>query len=392
MGAASAWKYGFPERDKDLTRYSELAAWAFNASFEELEPKVRALGSPIVRVMQDGRRVAGGALIYPMGQWFGGRCIPMTGVAAVTIAPGLRARRLASELMRSLLLEIHEKKVPLSVLYPAVTSLYRQAGYETAGGRYEVKLLLRTFEIRERALEVREFEPGDAAKVLALYNERVKGLNGPIDRASPGWQKLVDIWRGPVIRHGVWNGKHLEGAVSYFPKLREGSLALTEIVSGTPAASRRLLAFLGAHRTQSETCIFHTYPGDPLLAELQPYSHQLRVQSQWMLRIVDVARALEARGYAPGVEAAVELEIRDDVLAHNNRRYRVEVSRGKAQVRRGGRGQIKLDIRGLSALYSSHLPAGELARLTPHLSASPAQLAALQAIFAGPTPWMAEGF
>lgn len=388
----ASWRYGFPERDKHLVRYAELAALAFNAKFEELEPKIRTLGSRMVRVLDDPRQVAGGALLYPMGQWFGGRCVPMTGVAAVAIAPSLRARGLASRLMRSILNEIHEKEIPLSTLYPAVVSLYRQAGYELAGGRFETRLMLRTFDVRERAHEPRELEEKDRPAVLELYAERVRGANGPVDRASEGWRKVLDVLRGATCRYGIWSGQRLEAAVAYFPQLKDGALSVTELVAGSPAGARRLLAFLGAHRTQTEACVFHGPAVDPILAELQPFSYQTRLQSQWMLRIVDVARALEARGYAPGVRAAVQLEVRDDVLAHNAGRFQLEVAGGRAQVRRGGRGLVKMDIRGLAALYSAYLPANELRALTPYLEANPAQTAILQSIFAGPAPWMAEGF
>jgi len=396
---ASAWRYGPPERDKQIGRYAEIAGQAFNVAAEEIEPKIRGLGAKMVRLLHDGRQVAGGAVLFWMGQWFGGRTVPMTGVAAVAVSPGMRSRGLAAHLMRSILMEIHTKEVPLSTLYPAVTSLYRQAGYETAGARYELRLLPRTFELRERALEVRELGEKDLPRTLALYAERVQGANGPIDRSAADWQKFLGVWRGPMCRHGVWNGERLEGYIVYFPRLRDGALYVREFVAATPAAGRRLLAFLGAHRTQTEACVLSSYPADPILAGLQPFSDQLRIPSHWMLRIVDVKRALEGRGYPPAVRAAVTLEIRDDVLAHNTGRFRLEVAGGKAAVRRlrssagaEARDALTLDIRGLAALYSAHMQAREMARLTPYLDASSPQLAALEGIFSGPGPYMQDEF
>ena len=387
-----SWRYGFPERDKHLVRYAELAGLAFNVPFEEVEPKIRAFGSRIVRVLEDPRRVAGGALLYPMGQWFAGRCVPTTGVAAVAIASEMRGRGLAAQLMRAILNEIHEKEIPLSTLYPAIVSLYRRAGYELAGARHETRLALRTFDIRERALEVRELGEQDRRAVNELYARRVKSANGPLDRAGEGWRKVLDIWRSPMVRQGIWDGERLEAAVAYPPKLKDGALTVAELVAGSPAGARRLLAYLGAQRSTVEACVFHGPAADPLLDELQPFSYQSRLFSRWMLRIVDVARALEARGYAPGARGTAQLEIRDDILPHNAGRFVLEVAEGSARVRPGGRGLIKIDIRGLAALYSAYLPAGELREFTPYLEASPAQVAVLQALFGGPAPWMAEGF
>ncbi len=402
----TAWRYGPPERDRQYTRYAEIMGTSFNASAEEVEVKIRAAGSRMIRLVHDDRRVAGGALLCPMGQWFQGRIVPMTAIGAVAVHPAQRSRGLAARLMRWALEEIHEKGVALSSLYPALASLYEQAGYEIAGARYEIRLLPRTFDVRDRALEIRELDERELPKVHALYAERVRDANGPLDRSAPEWQRFFAAFRGPLTRYGLWNGERLEGCISYAPRLREGALMIREMLAASPSAVNRLLAFLGAHRTQVEACVYHGPPADPILGPLEPFSYQVRVKSPWMLRIVDVARALEARGYAARARGAVTLAVRDDFLAHNRGRFRLEVEEGRAAVRklRGGRaggravGQgtaredVRIDVRGLAALYSGFSSARDLAALTPLAEGSARALETLDAIFAGPTPWMADEF
>ena len=53
----------------------------------------------------------------------------------------------------------------------------------------------------------------------------------------------------------------------------------------------------------------------------------------WMARLIHVRKALEARGYPPGLEAAVEFRVEDALLPTNSRAYRMEVSGGQARGR-----------------------------------------------------------
>ena len=87
----------------------------------------------------------------------------------------------------------------------------------------------------------------------------------------------------------------------------------------------------------------------------------------------------------------MHFDVSDDVLPANNRRFTMEVSGGAARVRKGGRGDLKIDVRGLAPLYSGHLSVREL-QSTGYVNGSEDALAAAGAIFAGPAPWMPDIF
>jgi predicted acetyltransferase len=113
-----------------------------------------------------------------------------------------------------------------------------------------------------------------------------------------------------------------------------------------------------------------------------------------MLRVVHVAKALAARGYPDGVEGELHLEVRDDVLPANQGRYMVRVAGGRGEVTPGGRGELKLDVRGLAALYAGYLAPAAL-RAIGFLEvegAGEAVLATAARVFAGPEPWMPDFF
>src|SRR6185295_16930186 len=93
-----------------------------------------------------------GLVLIPMGQWFGGKRVPMTGIAAVAVEPFARGKGAAKRLLVSMLQELQGKGVALSTLYPATQVLYRAVGYEQAGSRYEVRAPCRSLAIDPRSM------------------------------------------------------------------------------------------------------------------------------------------------------------------------------------------------------------------------------------------------
>jgi predicted acetyltransferase len=112
----------------------------------------------------------------------------------------------------------------------------------------------------------------------------------------------------------------------------------------------------------------------------------------WMLRILDLTRALEARGYPEDVTGVVELHCVDPVIPANAGARRIEWAHGRATVAPIARADAYLDIRGFAALYTGWQTAAELAEIGLLEGASSASLRLLTAAFRGPDPWMAEVF
>jgi predicted acetyltransferase len=112
---------------------------------------------------------------------------------------------------------------------------------------------------------------------------------------------------------------------------------------------------------------------------------------RWLLRVVDVPKALEKRGYPVGVEAQLHLEVRDDLLVENNGRFVLTLSGGRGEVTRGGRGELQLDVRALAPLYTGLFTPHQL-QLTAQIEASDAALSIATQLFSGSEPWMSDKF
>jgi predicted acetyltransferase len=171
----------------------------------------------------------------------------------------------------------------------------------------------------------------------------------------------------------------------------ELDIALTDFVARTPAAGRRLLGFLGDHRSVARDVLWMGGPSDPLLLLLREQTYQVKQLFLWMVRVVDVPGALEARGYPAGLSGALHLEVADDLLPENHGRFVLEVDGGGARVRRGGDGSLRLDVRALAPLYSGMHSAAAL-QAVGRLEADEASVRLATALFAGPAPAMPDMF
>lgn len=357
---------------------------------------VRAAGTENVRGLWRGARLVGTLSALPMGQWFGGRPVSTAGVAGVGVEPDQRGQGVARELMRRALLGFHESGFALSTLYASTYTLYRSVGYERAGSRFEVRL--RATDLRPSAQELgaRPIEPDDEPRVEALYRAWARGQAGVLDRGPYVWRRQREPREQLAQGVLVGDGEQLEGYVRWFqpaPRIGRGTydVVATDLVALTPRALRRVLSVLAEMRSIASEVAWFAGPADPFAAQLAERDWSLALRDQWLVRVVDVAAALEARGYPAGVEAELHLAVEDELLPWNQGSFVLSVHGGSGSVRTGGDGRIRVTARGLAPLFTGHQSPVQLAALG-WIEADADELARAAAVFAGPAPWMPDTF
>ncbi len=395
MSRGPALEIGPPKDDAELRAYGDLLVQALGFDARLLEPWLARQERVSFRLARVGGRVGGGLLILRGGQWFGGRSVPFAGIAAVVVAPDLRGRGLASRLLRTTLEELRAGKVPLSGLYASTFVPYRRLGYEVAGVRATWKLPTAAIDAQETGLALRLFEgEKDEEAVRELYRAHAARSAGQLDRTLTHWKRILDPLGVTRYAYVIEREGKAEAYVVFThetTRLNHYDLVVRDMVSATPQATRRLLAFFASHRSMAEHVVWTGGPGDPFFALIPNPAHQAARFEHWMLRLVDVAGALEARGYAPDVKAALALHVRDESFPWNEGKLTLRVEGGRGEVRPGGDGDLKVTVRGLAPLYTGHLTAEELVP-TGLLSGEPDALAAASRLFRGPAPWMADRF
>lgn len=393
MGRSSN-EYGPLDSDHDREPLARIMRQAFGLDAETTLRWLLA-NQPHARIMRRAGALVGGLIHIPMGQFFGGRRVSMTGIAGVAVAPSDRGQGTGTALMHATVRELHRAGVALSALYPATIPLYRRAGYELAGGHHSIRVPAHLVPRSDRGLTVRPLEPGDERAVERAYRAHAATRPGWLDRGEYIWQR-VRHGRDDADIHGfvVEGRKQIEGYLFYrIDDVRRPGyeVRITDMVATTPDAIHQLLGFLAGHRSLARSIVWHGSATDAFVHLVPERGCESTLLETWMLRLIDVPRALGERGYPRAVKARLDLRVSDEVVRANSGNLVLDVSDGQARVRPGGRGTLALDVRALASLYSGHATAHQLAALGL-VQGTPAALDKAAAIFAGPPPSMPDSF
>jgi predicted acetyltransferase len=255
-------------------------------------------------------------------------------------------------------------------------------------------------------LRVERIEEGDRERIVEFYTSVARHTPGLLDRREFAWKRVHEPRGEKAQGYKVINAS---GAIEGYAFLLQKDapqahaqsplfhLLINDVQFATPAAGMRLLVLIRQHRSVCDTAMLYGSPDHPLLALIPERIFAARHQFHWMLRILDVRRALEARGWNACVRGEVALDVRDDLMPENNGGLTLTVDGGAATVNKGGTGDAIIDIRGMAALYTGHLSPQDLMswgrmQIANHVRDPQRVLETLSGLFAGPRPWLGDMF
>src|SRR6185437_3575096 len=306
---------------------------------------------------------AGAAILHDMRQYWLGRPVTMAGVAGVKVAPEHRGRGIGRTLMTEALNLIAERGYLLSALYPATMPIYRSLGWELAGAKHRFSIparSLRGFVEPDKSargagaghqdVPIRRAGPADAATVIQVIGESHRAAR---DAGPLTWDE------GPAAQ---WLGR--EGLFTYlagddgFAAYRwdGGDLWVERVHARTPETLRALWSVIASHSSTTDHVRGWTSPHDPFWWLTRERDATVSSRSMWMLRVVDAAAAVAARGFPPGFSASVPLEVHDQARPANSGHWQLAVAGGAGALTQNGSlpspGRLILGPRGLAALYA----------------------------------------
>jgi predicted acetyltransferase len=344
-----------------------------------------------------GGRPAGGAVFHDMRQWWCGRQVPMAGVSSVRVAPEDRGRGIGRQLMTAVLDQIAARGYPLSALFPATMPLYRSLGWELAGGRHTAVIPARSLfrltapdlaQDPEPGPALRRAGPGDAAAVISVIGRVHEAARdcGPIS-----WDATaISRW---IAEPDVYAYLCDDGFLAY--RWHNGNEDL--FVDGVEAISGRTVrafwAHIGSHASMAERVYARVGPADAFWWLGHERDADVEHRSMWMLRVVDAAAAIAARGFPAALSFRVPLRIADQARPANSGLWQLTVADGVGTLDpldAPGGPALTLGARGLAALYAG-TPMVTLRQAGLARGATPDGDATLDAAFAA-TPYMLDSF
>lgn len=349
------------------------------------------VGKENLRFIRQNGQILGGLAILNMGQWYGSTCVPMAGIASVGIAPHHRGSGAAIALMQSAVKELYARGTPISVLYPAVQQLYRQAGYEQAGILCQWEAKIDRIRMCDRTLPMSEIDLTQPDRLNSVYQQQAATHNGNLDRHSLIWKAIAHLPNPQKIdAYSIGWETQPQGYI-IFSQSHDDIIQIKDWAVLTPEAGRRFWTFLSDHRSQMETVRWNSAIVDPLSLLLPEQTAKLHWEKRWMLRIIHVMTALAIRGYPTHLETELHLDVYDDLLLENNGKFILRIANGSGEVTRGGSGDLKVDIRGLAPLYTGLFTPHQLHALG-RIEATEKALSIAAQVFGGAVPWMPDFF
>ncbi|MFG2267804.1 GNAT family N-acetyltransferase [Streptomyces sp. NPDC048720] len=322
----------------------------------------------VLAVTADGRPVGtAGAYSFEL-TLPGENLVPAAGVTAVGVLPSHRRRGVLSAMMRHQLGELRARGEFLSVLLASEAPIYGRYGYGPA--TYTTRL---TVPRHRAALAVPRARDGDRApadgsdggsiEVLrrAECGEILEEVYDRYRRAQPGALSRPHRWWAlragqppisPAPRHVAVHRDAdgvPDGYASY--SLDAGTLTVDETVAGDDAAFTALARFALGHDLVSQVVFKHVPPGHPLRWRFADFrAGEVSGDTDWLwVRLLDVPRALTARGWFADGELVLDVE---DPFLGEHARHLLTVRDGRAECVPTDRApDLSLDVRDLGSVY-----------------------------------------
>lgn len=384
----------------DIPEVARLITLAFAGTLERSTKWVKENGLENIRVLREGKAIPACLRRIEMGQYFGGKRVPLCGIAGVATAPESRGKGHARRMMEECVREMHERGEAIGGLYCSTQALYRQSGFEQAGHRFMTKVPVSRLLGGPKARRVIALKDSDQPRIEDCYRRFASLYDGMLDRTGYIWKRIKERPDDKFQGYGVLDDRGELTGYLFMAQSRDTNsirqeLQLSDLAFNSAEAGKQLIAFLADYEPMADYVTLAGGPLHPLMTLLPQQRYEVKFKDYWMLRVVDVKRALEARGYSVATRGKVEMDVRDDVVAENNGRWSAEFADGRARLKKigaaGGRSGVSCGIRGLAAIYSG-LYSPRQAALVGLCSGEDKALDILGGALAGGTPWMSDHY
>ncbi len=250
---------------------------------------------------------------------FGDRWIPCGGIAAVATNPPHRRRSIVKVLLKECLRGLHERRVPISSLWPFSYPFYQRMGWAVTDMKYSIEADLRPFGKCGDSRNYKVHALKDLGAIMPLHERWVHTNNLAMKRSAERWDWL---FTRPELDCHLF--VHRDGYMVWNLKKREGVLEVKEWAYLTEDAFLDGLTLLSQMDSQFEKAQWVSSEidfltrlgiGDPIatvkvipgmmsrIVHLDAFRESLTVKSPASLQVCDplgVTGSSNGAGYDPG--------------------------------------------------------------------------------------------
>jgi predicted acetyltransferase len=292
--------------------------------------------------------------------WYGGRLVRTAGIASVTVAAEARGRGLLSPLFAATLSDAHAAGAVISTLFPSAAGIYRRFGYELVSDYTTVSLpsWVLAGVSRPDAVTTRRAGVADVAAIRAVYAGWAAAQNGPLSRHGVSFPASEEDFLADFT--GVTVAVDADGEICGFTSWDRGKgygpdsvLEVSDLLALDVQGYRALLAAIGSFVSVTPTTRIDTSGNDIARLLLSTTDWLVTGSNPYMLAVLDVAGALTALSYPPGVYAQLPFRVHGLVLPNQDGTYVLQVADGASVCEPAAAGDERVfAARGLALLYA----------------------------------------
>lgn len=307
----------------DLERILEIHLAAFpDERTEEVRRRNftanRFGGFDALVVAERGNDIVAQAFLFPLEGWFGARIVKIGAIASLAIAPEVRGQGVGTSLLQHLHVAADVRGDALTMLYAFRQRFYARLDYGTSMSRRRLTIDPRSVPASWRALargRVRRPRGEDREAIRAAYARAGAKASGWLTRSEAFWDRQLARERRHflVAERPAREGGGISGYTSFELHQEEPHaatlLVVDEIAADDDVTRLALVGALAALRDQVAYIELEVDAADPIELGLvdsdggrfgtDRVEHDLgAVVGGPMVRVEDVPRAIEARGYA----------------------------------------------------------------------------------------------
>lgn len=340
----------------------------------------------------DGEALIAQAIDVHFDTVIGGVAVPTAGIRSVTVAPEHRGSGAARTVMSDTLASARERGAVVSTLFGAAPALYRSLGYELVarGKGWRIPVTAASGIRVPAGLTLRESRPADAAALLSIYSDAASASTLAMARDESNWPEFSRVTvvhdENAVLGYMAWKTESVK---------EEVEVQVEEVAASSAGAYAALMRSLGSWASVASSATMFGVDAHPALAQLSGNARPLWLAS-YMLRLLDVPRALSQRPWAP-LDGTVTIAVDDTMFADNSGIWQLSVDAGSMSVQRLDRASaadaaVSFSMRGLALWFTGQASLASIAGLEQARIADAGAAALLDAWAVQPTAWISERF
>lgn len=345
--------------------FERIARYAFDAAsgpydsdepIEEYHQRRYSFGD--YRGLYDGAKLVAGCGHLEFTATVRGEWLPMAGLSVVASDPTTRRQGFVGELLAESLEEYRDRGWPIAALRPFDEAFYARYGWATGGRRQTATIEPAALSVTAAAAsgECRRVTSDEYTMLGTVFRSWLDGVTLATRRSEDWWRDRVFLTSdGELFCYAWLRNDEPRGYLIY--DVDDGTdghrMRVREMAYADHEAYLNLLYFCYNHDSQVEEIRLTGYAQDRLLDVVTDRDAlELTVAADKMVRIVDVAAALEALSY-PGVDdLEFTLTVADDHANWNDETFAVTVVNEEATVTRTDASpDASIDVGTLSQLF-----------------------------------------